>query len=131
MTDIESLCRLTEAVEAAGADIAPTYLEYVQLSFAIATDCGEAGRDFFHRLCRVSPKYQREHAERVFSNALHTQRGEVHLGTALCIWARCSISPKRQELPSAKRRLQTAGQVQKVQQVQHANFPHTRARVIR
>lgn len=82
MTDIESLCRLTEAVEAAGADIAPTYLEYVQLSFAIATDCGEAGRDFFHRLCRVSPKYQREHAERVFSNALHTQRGEVHLGTA-------------------------------------------------
>ena len=28
MTDIESLCRLTEAVEAAGADIAPTYLEY-------------------------------------------------------------------------------------------------------
>ena len=85
MTDIESLRRLTEAVEAAGADIAPTYLEYVQLSFAIATDCGEAGRDFFHRLCRVSPK----------------------------------------------RRLQTAGQVQKVQQVQHANFPHTRARIIR
>ena len=82
MTDIESLRRLTEAVEAAGADIAPTYLEYVQLSFAIATDCGEAGREFFHRLCRVSPKYQREHAERVFSNALHTQRGEVHLGTA-------------------------------------------------
>ena len=27
MTDIESLCRLTEAVEAAGADIAPTYLD--------------------------------------------------------------------------------------------------------
>ena len=50
MIDIESLRRLTEAVETAGADIAPTYLEYVQLSFAIATDCGEAGRDFFHRL---------------------------------------------------------------------------------
>lgn len=81
MTDIESLRRLTEAVEAVGADIAPTYLEYVQLSFAIATDCGEAGRDFFHRLCRISPKYQREHAERVFSNALTAQRGEVHLGT--------------------------------------------------
>lgn len=81
MTDIESLRHLTEAVEMAGADIAPTYLEYIQLSFAIATDCGEAGRDFFHRLCRISPKYQREHAERVFSNALTAQRGEVHLGT--------------------------------------------------
>ena len=53
MTDIESLRRLTEAVETAGADIAPTYAEYVQLAFAIATDCGEAGREFFHRLCRT------------------------------------------------------------------------------
>ena len=82
MTDIESLRRLTEAVETAGVDIAPTYAEYVQLAFAIATDCGEAGREFFHRLCRMSAKYQREHAERIFSNALTTRHGEVHLGTA-------------------------------------------------
>lgn len=82
MTDIESLRRLTEAVETAGADIAPTYAEYVQLAFAIATDCGEAGREFFHRLCRTSAKYQREHAERIFSNALTTRHGEVHLDTA-------------------------------------------------
>lgn len=82
MTDIESLRRLIEAVETAGADIAPTYAEYVQLAFAIATDCGEAGREFFHRLCRTSAKYQREHAERIFSNALTTRHGEVHLGTA-------------------------------------------------
>ena len=82
MTDIESLRRLTEADETAGADIAPTYAEYVQLAFAIATDCGEAGREFFHRLCRMSAKYQREHAERIFSNALTTRHGEVHLGTA-------------------------------------------------
>ena len=67
MNDIESLRRLTETVETAGADIAPTYIEYVQLAFAIATDCGEAGRDYFHRLCRLSAKYQREQADRVFS----------------------------------------------------------------
>ena len=76
MTDIESLRLLTEAVETAGADIAPTYAEYVQLAFAIATDCGEAGREFFHRLCRISAKYQSAHAERMFSNAclLYTSR---------------------------------------------------------
>lgn len=81
MDEIESLRRLVEAVETAGADIAPTYIEYVQLAFAIATDCGEAGRDYFHRICRLSAKYQREHAERVFSNALTTKHGDVHLGT--------------------------------------------------
>lgn len=82
MTDIESLRLLTEAVETAGADIAPTYAEYVQLAFAIATDCGEAGREFFHRLCQLSTKYQHDHAERMFSNALTKQQGAIHLGTA-------------------------------------------------
>lgn len=82
MNNIESLRRLTETVETAGADIAPTYIEYIQLAFAIATDCGEAGRNYFHRLCCLSAKYQREHTERVFSNALATKHGDVHLGTA-------------------------------------------------
>ena len=35
------LSKLVEAVRVAHADIAPTYAEYVQLAFAIATDCGE------------------------------------------------------------------------------------------
>ena len=33
---LEELHRLTEAVQASHADIAPTYLEYTQLAFAIA-----------------------------------------------------------------------------------------------
>lgn len=27
------------------------------IAFAIANDCGEAGRTFFHRICRMSEKY--------------------------------------------------------------------------
>ena len=50
MNNIESLRRLTETVETAGADIAPTYIEYIQLAFAIATYCGEAGRNYFNLL---------------------------------------------------------------------------------
>lgn len=96
MNELESLRRLTEAVETAKADIAPTYIEYVHLAFAIATDCGEEGRDFFHRLCRVSAKYQREHAERIFSNALTANHGDMHLGTVfyLCRSGR-SYRPQR------------------------------------
>lgn len=43
MEPLSSLHLLAEAVRNAGADIAPTYQEYIQLAFAIATDCGEAG----------------------------------------------------------------------------------------
>lgn len=98
MNDIESLRRLTETVETAGADIAPTYIEYVQLAFAIATDCGEAGRDYFHRICRLSAKYQYEHAERVFSNALTTKHGDVHLGTVFHLAETAGVTIRKDEV---------------------------------
>ena len=98
MDEIESLHRLVEAVETAGADIAPTYIEYVQLAFAIATDCGEAGRDYFHRICRLSAKYQREHAERVFSNALTTKHGDVHLGTVFHLAETAGVTIRKDEV---------------------------------
>ena len=65
----DSLSRLVEAVRSAGVDIAPGYCEYVRLAFAIANDCGEAGREGFIALCSLSVKFNREKAERLFSNS--------------------------------------------------------------
>ena len=66
----DSLSRLVEAVRSAGVDIAPGYCEYVRLAFAIANDCGEAGRSLFHRICRISEKYVSDEADRLFDHAL-------------------------------------------------------------
>ena len=76
------LSKLVEAVRAAHADIAPTYAEYVQMAFAIATDCGEAGRSDFISLCEPSSKFNALHANKLFSSALRTGNQNVHLGTA-------------------------------------------------
>lgn len=81
-TSMESLEALTAAVEAAGVDIAPDYSEFLRLAFAIATDCGEAGRDCFHRLCRLYHDYKRDATDRMFNGALKSGRGDIHLGTA-------------------------------------------------
>ena len=108
MTNIESLRLITEAVETAGADIAPSYTEYVQLAFAIATDCGEAGREFFHRLCRISAKYQREDAERMFSNALMKQHGEIHLGTAFHLAESTGVKICREEVMNSRKNAENA-----------------------
>lgn len=102
MNEIKSLQLLTEAVEKAGADIAPTYLEYVQLAFAIATDCGEAGREYFHRLCRLSAKYQRDHAERMFSNALTKQKGEIHLGTSFHLAEKAGVKLSQENFMNSR-----------------------------
>lgn len=75
----DSLSRLVEAVRSAGVDIAPGYCEYVRLAFAIANDCGEAGREGFIALCSLSVKFNREKAERLFSNAL--KKGDHRIRT--------------------------------------------------
>lgn len=49
MNTIQDLERLVAAIEKQGANVAPTYQEYMPLAFAIANDCGEAGRSLFHR----------------------------------------------------------------------------------
>lgn len=78
---VTNLERLVEAIESAGANIAPSYLEYMPLSFAIANDCGEAGRALFHRICRLSEKYQSKDADKLFSAALEKSNGKSTLGT--------------------------------------------------
>lgn len=82
------LSKLVEAVRAAHADIAPTYAEYVQLAFAIATDCGEAGRSDFISLCEPSPKFNALHANKLFSSALRTRKPES-------IWDPLSLAKRR------------------------------------
>ena len=88
---LENLRRLTEAVRMAGADIAPTYIEYVQLAFAIANDCGEAGRNDFLSLCSLSSKYDEKNAQALFSNALHADKEDIHLGTVFHLAGQCGV----------------------------------------
>ena len=44
MNPLSDLERLVAAIEHQGANIAPTYQEYMPIAFATANDCGEAGR---------------------------------------------------------------------------------------
>ena len=120
MDSISNLHLLTEAVRNAGADIAPTYQEYIQLAFAIATDCGEAGRYDFLTLCSLSPKYDAKAADRLFSNALKTGHHEVHWGTAFHLAQRYGVQVRYEAPP---------GEEEKVSKFQNFNEPltHTHA----
>ena len=111
MDNLQSLQRLLEAVRKQGADIAPTYSEYILLAFAIATDCGEAGRGMFHELCAFSPKYRQRDADRLFDSALRDGRGEVHLGTAFHLAKQAGVEVEY-----------TAGNVQNLHNLQHGLF---------
>ena len=70
MNNIQDLERLVAAIEKQGANIAPTYQEYMPLAFAIANDCGEAGRSSFHRICRLSERYVSAEADKLYDLSL-------------------------------------------------------------
>ena len=81
MNPLSDLERLVAAIEKQGANIAPTYQEYMPLAFAIANDCGEAGRSLFHRICRISEKYVSDEADRLFDHALKGGNGRNGIGS--------------------------------------------------
>ena len=81
MNTIQDLERLVAAIEKQGANVAPTYQEYMPLAFAIANDCGEAGRSLFHRICRISEKYVSDEADRLFDHALKGGNGRNGIGS--------------------------------------------------
>lgn len=108
-TPLEDLRHLTEAVRMAGADIAPTYIEYVQLAFAIANDCGEPGRNDFLSLCSLSSKYDEKNAQALFSNALHADKEDIHLGTVFHLAEQCGVKISGHAGPAKAGATGTAG----------------------
>ena len=81
MNTIQDLERIVAAIEKQGANVAPTYQEYMPLAFAIANDCGEAGRSLLHRICRISEKYVSDEADRLFDHALKGGNGRNGIGS--------------------------------------------------
>jgi len=81
MNPLSDLERLVAAIEHQGANIAPTYQEYMPIAFATANDCGETGRTFFHRICRLSEKYLYEEADKLYDHALKAGNGRNGLGS--------------------------------------------------
>lgn len=66
-----------------GLNIAESYEDYLNLSFALADELGEAGRSHFHSLASVSTKYSSEQADRQYSTALRRDASgnRVTIGT--------------------------------------------------
>ena len=70
MNPLSDLERLVAAIEKQGANIAPTYQEYMPIAFATANDCGEAGRNDFLSLCSLSSKYDEKKCTSTVLDAL-------------------------------------------------------------
>lgn len=73
--------RLVAAIEKSGIDIAPEYDSYMKMAYALSAVFGEAGLPYFHRICRLSAKYDAADADKLYSGALKHNDGLCSLGT--------------------------------------------------
>jgi hypothetical protein len=64
-----------------GLDIAPDYNTYMKIGMAFAHEFGDSGREFFHVVCRPSPKYKQKDADRQFTACLQSGKGGITIGT--------------------------------------------------
>lgn len=74
--------KLVELIESTHTDIAFEYHDYWKLALAIAGEYGECGRNYFHRICQQSTKYDEKDANFRYTNAMFKGRGVVHISSA-------------------------------------------------
>lgn len=79
----DQISQLVSDAVTRGVNIAENYEDYLNLSFALADELGESGREHFHALASVSAKYSSEQADRQYSVALKrdTTGRRVTIGT--------------------------------------------------
>ena len=64
-----------------GANIADSYGDYLKLGFALANGLGNEGRELYHELCSMSPKYREHDCERKWQQCMRQNNGRTTIAT--------------------------------------------------
>lgn len=83
MNKTDILERLVVAIENGQYNIAPNYQEFLDIAFALVDELGEEGRSYFHRICRPSPKYKLDEADKQYDECLRSSQHKHSLGTII------------------------------------------------
>ena len=73
--------RIVQLIEQRGIDITAGYDVWLRIGFAFASEFGEGGRDFFHRVSRQNPKYDYHEADKQYNNCLSSKGEGITIGT--------------------------------------------------
>ena len=75
---IEELVRI---IEHSGVSITESYDEYFSVGVALYREYGEAGRDYYHRICRIDMQYDEHHCNKLFDEIIDRGYSDVTKAT--------------------------------------------------
>jgi len=87
-------------VQNRGLNIAPTYQDYLNLSFALVDGFGEGGRNYFHILCSCDEKYDSRHADKQYDIAIKRGKSGIGVGTFYFMLKQSGIEIKSDSGPA-------------------------------
>jgi len=73
--DIGNFHATLHEIETHRIDIAPSYEDWLTLGFALASEYGENGRDYFHRLSQFYSKYKSGETDKQYTRCLRGKQG--------------------------------------------------------
>ncbi len=77
-SDIENI---VAQIEQNHIDITSGYENWLKTGFALASEMGEGGRDFFHRISRFNNQYNSQDCDKQYSNCLNSRNSGVTIKT--------------------------------------------------
>lgn len=81
MEELEKARTVARELIHRGANIAESYGDYLKLGFALANGLGWQGRDLYHQLCSMSPKYRVTDCERKWRQCMRQNDGRTTIAT--------------------------------------------------
>ena len=89
--------------QASSMNLFDDYNDYIKLAFALTSEFGEEGRNYFHSLCSSSNKYDYQKADKDYDKALKRDKTGVTIASVYYIFGQAGIelkSKKTQEIES-------------------------------
>ena len=101
--DNDRIADLLDYIKTTGTDLTHTYEQWTAIAFAIASEYGEGGRDYFHILSSNHPEYDPAKVDKKYDNALKTGTGRVSIGTLYHLAKEAGYQTKKtSEIPTPR-----------------------------
>ena len=76
---IDMMEKIIDALERKHIDITHSYENWIKVGFALCTTFGEQGREYYHRIGRMYPRYTREETDKTYTQLLARNNGGTSL----------------------------------------------------
>lgn len=95
---IDVMERLIIVLEERHIDITISYENWIKVGFALCTTFGEQGREYYHRIGKMYPRYTTEETDKTYTQLLAKNNGKTKLGSIIFLAREAGVS-----IPNKKR----------------------------